>query len=119
VALVSEVVNRNAKHHRLVRGKRQPLEVGHDEAHDEAHEPISDTERRILDLRSDEPRSTPVLLRSLGYQSRTGNYKRALGRPLDMGYLEMSVPAKPRSKNQKYRITEKGREMLRVSNGES
>ncbi len=88
----------------------------HDEAHDEAHEPMSNIEQRILVICSDESRSTPDLLQFLGYKTRTGNFKRALARLLGLGYLEMSIPDKPKSKNQRYRLTTKGRKLIQESN---
>jgi len=84
----------------------------HDEAHVEAHEPMSDMERKILDICSDQPRSTHDLLQALGYETRTGNFKRALARMLDVGSLEMTIPGKPRSKKQKYRLTAAGQALL-------
>ena len=90
-------------------------EKAHDEAHeahDEAHEPISWSERRIMEACLASPRSTPELLTALGYAVRTGNFKRGLARLMAMDLLEMSMPGKPRSKNQKYRLTAKGRDWL-------
>ena len=84
----------------------------HDGAHDGAHEPLSDSERSLLELCLDHPMSTHDLLKGLGYETRTGNFKRAVGRMLEVGALEMTIPGKPRSKNQKYRVTGKGRRWL-------
>lgn len=92
------------------------LEKAHDEAHeahDEAHEPISWSERRIMEACFASPRSTPELLAALGYAVRTGNFKRGLTRLIAMEMLEMSMPGKPRSKNQKYRLTAKGRRLIK------
>ena len=52
------------------------------------------------------------LLEAAGYSSRTGNFKRGLEKLLDSRLLEMTIPDKPRSSKQKYRLTDKGREML-------
>ena len=84
----------------------------HDKAHDEAQGPMSDVERRLLELCSGQPRTTNELLQGLGYEIRTGNFKRALGRMLNTGSLEMTIPDKPRSKNQRYRLTDQGRRWL-------
>jgi ATP-dependent DNA helicase RecG len=81
----------------------------HDEAHDEAHEPISWVEHRIMEACQDSSRSTPELLSVLGYAVRTGNFKRGLKRLIAMDLLEMSMPGKPRSRNQNYRLSAKGR----------
>ena len=84
----------------------------HDEAHDEAHDPISWSEHRIMAACLTAPRSTPNLLATLGYAMRTGNFKRGLKNLIALNLLEMSMPDSPRSKNQTYRLTEKGREWL-------
>ncbi|MDO8804973.1 MAG: hypothetical protein Q7R35_11105 [Elusimicrobiota bacterium] len=91
------------------------LEKAH-EAHDEAHEPISWSERRLMEACSAAPQSTPELLTALGYAVRTGNFKRGLKRLIAIELLEMSMPGKPRSKSQKYRLTVKGRAWLTRKN---
>jgi len=91
----------------------------HDEAHDEAHEPMSDIEQRILVACSHESKSTPDLLQFLGYETRTGNFKRALSRLLALGCLEMTIPDKPRSKKQRYRLTARGLAVVQGSKLES
>ncbi len=84
----------------------------HDEAHDEAHEPMTEVEQVIITACAQSPQSTPDLLRMLGYKSRTGNFKKALSRLLDTGLLEMTNPQKPRARNQRYRSTHLGKEVL-------
>lgn len=88
----------------------------HDEAHDEAHgealQVLSEAERRILELCAKAPKTASDLLAGLGYQSRTGNFKRALDRLLKLGWLEMTIPDKPRSRNQHYRLSAAGSRML-------
>ena len=90
----------------------------HDEAHDEAHEPLTKVEREILAACAGEPQRTPDLLRLMGYSTRTGNFKKALTRLLALGRLEMTIPRKPRSSKQRYRITALGRKVLRKRKGE-
>ncbi|WP_394349348.1 Fic family protein [Phaeodactylibacter luteus] len=41
------------------------------------------------------------------------NYKKYILPALDRGWIEMTVPDKPRSRNQKYRVTEVGRAVLK------
>ena len=53
-----------------------------------------------------------VLLNAAGYSSRTRNFRRWLDRFLQEGLLERTVPDKPSSPLQKYRLTDKGRAAL-------
>jgi ATP-dependent DNA helicase RecG len=82
------------------------------EAHVEAHEPMSNIEKKILGACSVESKSAHELLKFLGYKTRTGNFKRALSQLLIRKFLEMSIPDRPRSKKQKYRLTDKGKQWL-------
>jgi ATP-dependent DNA helicase RecG len=84
----------------------------HDRAHDEAHEPMSGIECKILESCAENPKSTSDLLNFLGYKSRTGNFKRTVSHLLEMGLIEMTVPTRPRSRKQKYRLTDTGRQVL-------
>lgn len=79
----------------------------HDEAHDEAHVELNETELKILKS-CKIAQSTPELLEILGYNSRTGNYKTAIANLLKSEYIEMTIPESPRSKAQKYILSEKG-----------
>jgi len=97
-------------------GTKSGLSRAH-EAHDGAHEPMSEIEQRILLACLDAPQNTPELLALLGYESRTGNFKKALSRLMNLACLEMTIPDKPRSKKQKYRLTEKGRKVLKGIEG--
>jgi ATP-dependent DNA helicase RecG len=83
------------------------------EAHDEAHDDkngLSDMEIAILGGCAEIPQSTPELLQLLGYKQRTGNFKRAVSRLIgQLNLLEPTLPNASRSKNQKYRLTAKGK----------
>ncbi|MBM4083201.1 MAG: hypothetical protein FJ272_00250, partial [Planctomycetes bacterium] len=95
-----------------VEAHEEAHDEAHDEAHEEAHDRISDIQRKILSACADKPQSTPDLLALLGYGSRTGNLKKALARMRTVGFLELTIPDKPRSKNQRYRLTTTGRRAL-------
>lgn len=84
----------------------------HEKAHDWVREPLNRSERRIMVACRTAPRSTPELLKALGYTARTGNFKRGLSRLIKMQLLELSMPGRPRSKHQKYIITPRGRTWL-------
>lgn len=85
-----------------------PVEVYDDvlAAHDET---VIDTDYRILVECVNEPQSTLEMIQHMGYRARTGNFRAALNRLLTNGYLEMTIPDKPRSHNQRYRATIAGR----------
>ena len=93
-------------------GTKSALSRHHEEAHDKAHEPLSIVEHRLLKECTDEPQSSPNLLHTLGYKTRSGGFKVALSRLLAFGLLEMTIPDKPRSKKQRYRTTAAGRAIL-------
>ena len=90
---------------------RKAHDEAHEKVHDEAHDHLTETELQILRF-STAPKSTSELLQHLGYRSRTGNYKSALSNLLSKGYLEMTIPESPRSKNQKYRLTQTGKHLV-------
>lgn len=71
--------------------------------------------REIVMLRAclDEPVAAEALMAAAGHTSRTGQFRRCLHRLLRHGLLELTVPGKPRSPAQKYRLTERGRAFLR------
>ncbi len=80
--------------------------------HDEAHEPMAKAERKLLAACAQGPKSAPQLLQHLDYSERAGNFKKAISRLLPHGLFEMTIPDKPRSRLQKYRLTAKGRAWL-------
>lgn len=49
-----------------------------------------------------------------GRTNRTKFRDQVLKPLLEVGWLEMTIPEKPRSSKQKYRLTEKGRQVLRA-----
>ena len=85
---------------------------GKSKAHNEAHDALSWSEQRIMETCLASPRTAPELLMVLGYVARTEDFKRGLESLIAMSLLEMSMPGKPRSKSQKYRLTDKGRAWL-------
>ncbi len=89
------------------------------EAPVEAPVVLSETERSILQLVQAEPLGRSALLAGLGYTQRTGNFIRATHRLMADGLIEMTLPDKPNSRLQKYRLTPKGRKAMQPSKGVS
>lgn len=57
--------------------------------------------------------SLVAMMKSIGRQNRT-KFRDSFVKPLvDMGLLELTIPGKPTSRLQKYRLTEKGRSCLK------
>ena len=65
----------------------------------------------------DAPVAAEELMAAAGHVRRTGQFRRYLQRLLHDGLLELTVPGKPRSPAQKYRLTEEGRVALRRATG--
>lgn len=78
----------------------------------EAQVALSPTEVALLKACSEEAGTGQELLEAAGYTDRTGNFKRSMDRLLTGGYLVMTIPDKPTSRLQKYRLTAKGRAWL-------
>jgi len=84
-------------------------EVG---VHDGVHvTKLTETMKKIIVLLV-EPKSTTQLLVQLGDTRRTRNYAVSITRLLDFELIEMTLPDTPRSKNQQYRLTEKGKHLI-------
>ena len=84
----------------------EPSQFGvHDGVHDIR---LTETMKKIIVFLV-EPKSTPQLLSQLGYARRTRNYEGAITSLINSDIIEMTLPDTPRSKNQQYRLTEKGR----------
>ena len=55
------------------------------------------------------------LRKASGYASRTGTFRQRLDRLVQNSLLELTVPERPRSRSQRYRLTAKGRAALALS----
>lgn len=63
----------------------------------------------ILKAIKNEPKSTKEIMDDIGLEKKTGSLKRTLKDLLEKGMIEYTIPEKPRSRLQKYRITVIGR----------
>ena len=70
---------------------------------------LSATEITMLQTCLDGAVPAEALLAAAGHSRRTGHFRKWLNRLLAEGLLEMTVPDKPRSPAQKYRLTDTGR----------
>jgi ATP-dependent DNA helicase RecG len=80
----------------------------HDEAHDEAHQELTEAEDKILSFVADRPRSRPEIAEHLGQKGRSGHLYKSIDRLRGLGFVELTIPDKPRSRNQKIRLAEEG-----------
>lgn len=78
----------------------------------EAHVNLGEKEIAILRACARQPVSAKDVLATAGYAGRTGGFKRGVEKLLEHGLIMMTVPEKPRSRQQKYSLTEKGRTVL-------
>ena len=74
---------------------------------------LSETNKKILAALAPEPLGRSALLAALGYTQPTGNYKVAMGKLLQTGLIEYTIPDKPNSRLQQYRLTAQGKALLK------
>ena len=84
----------------------------HDKVHDGGCDYVIRSERRVMEACLTCSKTTPELLKELGSRTRTGGFRQSLHRLMEMQLLELTIPDRPRSKHQKYRLTDKGRAFL-------
>jgi ATP-dependent DNA helicase RecG len=94
-------------------------------AHDEAHEahaevrsgpsrgPVGAQSEQVLNALRQTPLAMKELVTVLGLRSKTGALKRKVNELLSGNWIEYTIPAKPKSRLQKYRITPIGEEILK------
>jgi ATP-dependent DNA helicase RecG len=80
--------------------------------HDEAHDDLNETKLSVLRFVADKPRSKPEIADHLGMSRKSGSLYRALNALRDGEYISFTLPEKPQSPNQQYRITRKGSRSL-------
>lgn len=73
---------------------------------------------RILIILSRSEASASELLSELGLKSKTGYLKRDIKRLMDENLMEYTIPDKPQSRLQKYRLTDKGWQLVAAIRGD-
>ena len=75
-------------------------------------EQVDEQVRLILQACQTAPKSKKELLEAIGLSSAYMNYKRHIVPLLEDGYIEQTIPDKPTSRLQKYRLTDAGASLL-------
>jgi Fic family protein len=88
-------------------------EVDAQPAGEQVDEQVSEQVATLLKTCRQNPCSKQELLRSIGLANAYLNYKRHIRPLLEAGLLEHTLPEKPTSRLQQYRLTEKGRKCLK------
>ncbi len=88
------------------------------EAQDEAQDKnietydLTEIEIKILKILSERPALKTEIAAGLGYKSISGNIKRVFDKLLNRNLIQYTIPEKPKSKYQKYVITQKASKIL-------
>jgi len=79
----------------------------------EAPVELTETDKKILAALASRPLGRSPLLSHLGYRQPTGNYKMAMTKLLQAKLIELTLPDKPNSRLQQYRLTAQGKDLLK------
>ena len=81
--------------------------MAQEEAREEAQDnnELTKIEERILEFISDKEVTKEAIADYLKIKKTSGNFKNAMKKLKDKGYIEYTIPEKPTSKYQKYRIS--------------
>lgn len=68
---------------------------------------------KVMLLLAQEEMGKALLAGELGHKTVSGELNKQVKRLLEMNLIEMTIPEKPNSSKQKYRLSEAGKELLR------
>jgi len=74
--------------------------------------PESGTAVKIIQALRQKDLSTSQIAEALGHKTISGEVKKQLKELLSLGFIEITLPEKPQSRLQKYRLTEKDLESI-------
>lgn len=74
-------------------------------------------DKDILTICSNKPLSSSQIATALGHKTLSGNLRKALSRLKEAEFIEMTIPEKPQSNKQKYRLTVRGEQYLEQIDG--
>ena len=69
---------------------------------------------KIIQVLIDKPLSLGEIAIRLGHKQLSGNIRKALPNMLKIGLIEYTIPNKPKSNRQKYRLTGRGFEVQKT-----
>ena len=85
----------------------------HQEGHQDKHQvELTETQRSILEALEEGTLSRREIFARIGINGDTRAFKRHIEPLLTEGLVEMTVPGKPNSKLQKYRLTDSGKSAI-------
>lgn len=83
-----------------------------DKIQDKTQDKIQDDLKFLLEMIGDNEFSVSELLILMGFKSRSSFVKNHLSKALRASFLEMTIPDKPNSRHQKYRLTTSGKTLV-------
>jgi Fic family protein len=90
------------------------LQEKHQVQHKDKHQvDLSDTQLSVLKALKDKMLSRKEIFAAIGMSEDTRSYKRNIEPLLEGGLIEMTVPDKPNSKLQKYKLTDSGQAFIK------